>query len=103
MSKSRVIYRSESLRLDLNCGHHAYTDMPIEGVPTITEGQEVHCHVCMEVQPLKYENARLELFAKIVFAHLYGDIIKDVCEWRGDHLSRSNIELIEKVKQKLEQ
>ena len=45
--------------------------------------------------------SQFKVFAKIVFAHLYGEITKDVCEWRGDHLSRSNIELISEIKEHL--
>ncbi len=50
---------------------------------------------------LEAENARLRVFAKLVFAHLYGNITEDVCAWRGDHLSKTNIELIEEIKEKL--
>lgn len=48
---------------------------------------------------IQAENNKLKIFAKVVFAHLYGDITKDVCEWRGDHLSLSNISLINEIEQ----
>ena len=58
-------------------------------------------YLTIENDKLSKMISQFKVFAKIVFAHLYGEITKDVCEWRGDHLSRSNIELISEIKEHL--
>ncbi len=67
----------------------------------LDESEEQERVLDNRAKEMQDEIDRLREFGKIVFAHIYGNLSAR-CEWRGNHLSRPNIDLIMQIKQALE-